>query len=299
MGKFSWTDTVPLIGSAMDAIFQGGMNRKSRKWAEKMYGVQRSDALADWYRQTEYDSPQAQMARLRDAKLNPNLVYGDSVVQSSPSVRSSSNPGWNPQAARPGHGFQASLMAHYETRLKEAQTNNLEASTTTQVEEAQLKRAQMFATLAGTDTTKFDLAMKQRLAEIYADSAKVMLEQNKANLKRTGVDIQVMLDSNERAAVKNVSDLKEAAARILHMRYQNAKTEDERKEIQHRIQLIDADKAIKEEEKKLYQNGVRPGDPLWQRKLSEIVNKGINLIKRIKAPGKMTFGRWLEGARSQ
>ncbi|MDL2320068.1 hypothetical protein LJC45_02925 [Alistipes sp. OttesenSCG-928-B03] len=47
------------------------------------YQTQRADALADWNRENEYNSPTAQMARYRDAGLNPNLIYGEGVAASS------------------------------------------------------------------------------------------------------------------------------------------------------------------------------------------------------------------------
>ncbi len=70
------TGGASLLGQGINAISQGAMNKKSREWQEKMYGIQRQDSLADWAMQNEYNHPSSQMARLRAAGLNPNLVYG-------------------------------------------------------------------------------------------------------------------------------------------------------------------------------------------------------------------------------
>lgn len=54
-------------------------NRWNRKYNERMYEKQRADALADWQRSADYNSPQAQMTRYKEAGLNPNLIYGSAT----------------------------------------------------------------------------------------------------------------------------------------------------------------------------------------------------------------------------
>ena len=96
----------PLIISAgiaaasqgINAAATGKMNKKTREWNEKMYGIQREHALADWARQNEYNSPMAQMQRLRDAGLNPNLVYNNGATHSAQAVQKSDMKQWSPQA---------------------------------------------------------------------------------------------------------------------------------------------------------------------------------------------------------
>ena len=72
----AWSAAADNINTAANVIAQSSTNRKTREWNEKMYAMQRQDALADWRMQNEYNHPSAQMARLREAGLNPNLVYG-------------------------------------------------------------------------------------------------------------------------------------------------------------------------------------------------------------------------------
>lgn len=52
---------------------------------KKMAEYQYSKDLEMWNRANEYNSPQSQMKRLTDAKLNPNLVYGQGAVANSTS----------------------------------------------------------------------------------------------------------------------------------------------------------------------------------------------------------------------
>ena len=82
---------LPIIGAVGQAISQGISNRANYKRSIKMYQMQRNDAIADWNMQNEYNSPEAQMRRLRDAGLNPNLVYGNGADATSASMPRQSN----------------------------------------------------------------------------------------------------------------------------------------------------------------------------------------------------------------
>lgn len=61
------------INSLVDWI-TGGVRRRSEQDAINDYNYR--VALEKWNRENEYNSPSAQMARLRDAGLNPHLAYG-------------------------------------------------------------------------------------------------------------------------------------------------------------------------------------------------------------------------------
>jgi uncharacterized protein (DUF697 family) len=53
------------IASGIEGLISGRSSRKQRKWAESM-----------WNKQNAYNTPRMQMQRLRDAGLNPALMYG-------------------------------------------------------------------------------------------------------------------------------------------------------------------------------------------------------------------------------
>lgn len=86
------------VASAGGSMFTSAGNKRAVRQAaienRRMYALQRADAVADrdlqrqwalsdWNTQNEYNSPEAQMGRYRDAGLNPNLVYGEGVAASS------------------------------------------------------------------------------------------------------------------------------------------------------------------------------------------------------------------------
>jgi len=54
------------LGSTLvNAFSSGNMNKKNRKWQEKM-----------WHMNNEYNKPIMQMQRFKEAGLNPHLIYG-------------------------------------------------------------------------------------------------------------------------------------------------------------------------------------------------------------------------------
>lgn len=70
--------------NAASSLFTNSANKKN---ALEFYNRQRTDALADWNMQNQYNSPKAQMARFKEAGLSPHLIYGQ--TNTAPTVRSS------------------------------------------------------------------------------------------------------------------------------------------------------------------------------------------------------------------
>lgn len=82
----------PLI-AGVSSLFGAGLNAASQKSANstnmKIARYQNAWNLEQWNRENEYNLPTAQMARLKAAGLNPNLVYGSggASTTSAPSPR--------------------------------------------------------------------------------------------------------------------------------------------------------------------------------------------------------------------
>ena len=74
-----------LLGAGLNASSQQRANQTSMKIAK----YQNAWNLEQWYRENAYNLPTAQMARLKAAGLNPNLVYGNggASTSSAPSPR--------------------------------------------------------------------------------------------------------------------------------------------------------------------------------------------------------------------
>ena len=285
-----------LAGQGINAFSQGSMNKKTRQWNERMWQHNRNAALEDWKMQNEYNSPAAQMKRLKQAGLNPHLVYGNGADATSGPVRSSDGPSWDPEPVRfdLGGAARQGLDAFYDVQVRQAQANNLNQQNEVLKMETALRAAQIHQTIAstnsleqGTKSSAFDLSQRQRLADISAQAAEASLQQTLANTKYT-------LDNNERAWVMQASNLKEAVVRMANITQQTSESKAREKntreqtetefyrrnyiayqqmEQEARIKEINLDNEIKQLDKQLKENGIQPGDPIYFRMLTQFLNK--------------------------
>lgn len=78
-----------ILSAGLNYVSQSSMNKRAEKFNREMYARQRADALSDWNMQNAYNDPAAQMARLKNAGLNPNLVYGNGATTEAGAPRAS------------------------------------------------------------------------------------------------------------------------------------------------------------------------------------------------------------------
>lgn len=256
-----------LIQNTANAWMQGRENRQSRQWSEKMYQQQRKDALADWQMQAEYNSPAKQMERLKAAGLNPNLVYGHGAdAQMGSPVRASSYGSYNPVSERSGFSSGGlTLDQYFNAQLKQAQVDNLQAQNDVIKNEALLKAFNLRRgeTLLPGQSASLDLGnrLAQQEYEVGLSKLASML-----------LERQVLANRNEREAMANSQNITESVARIGRMSWENAKDDYEMREIKQRVMLLYQDEKLKDFELEMYDKGYRPQDPLWQRKVMDILN---------------------------
>lgn len=167
-------------------------NRKNRRFAEKMYDRQRNDALADWNAMNAYNSPAAQMERLKEAGLNPSLMYGGgggSIMQSA-TVRSADMGKYEHQPG--GTALGPTMAAAANIKLANAQTDNVEAQTEVARADKMNKIIQGANMAYEGEHSKFDLARKNELT-------KVIFEKGVADLDMVKASIDASVHGNQRA----------------------------------------------------------------------------------------------------
>lgn len=141
-----------------NAIAQGKLNRKNRKWQEKMYNKQvadrRADAEAQAQRQkdlaqwayTNFDSPAAQRAAYAAAGVNP-FVEGSSIQPaqvnsgSAQAAQGGDVPGSGPYQMNPMSALQSGASSIIQNAMLDRQMKNADA-------DIALKDAQRIKTLA-------------------------------------------------------------------------------------------------------------------------------------------------------
>lgn len=69
---------LPVLQNGGNMLFQQQQNKLNRNFAEGQARLQRQYANEDFEKQNAYNAPAAQKQRLKDAGLNPNMMYGGS-----------------------------------------------------------------------------------------------------------------------------------------------------------------------------------------------------------------------------
>lgn len=174
-------------------------NREQQR-SMSVYERERGDQLEFWKLQNEYNSPQSQMARYKEAGLNPHLIYGQGnngnaspIPNPTPNQtgidKSDIKPYSRAQADSVTRGIDVFGQTNQFKNL-EAQTDNLRAQENVIQQEALLKAQQTAATALGIETTKFDYGIAKDLRDTSIDAAKINLEQQKQNLARGSQDME-------------------------------------------------------------------------------------------------------------
>lgn len=120
---------IPAAISAGASILQGILgnrqiektNVQNKQFAMDMYNMNRRDALADWQRQVDYQSPEQQMARFKAAGLSPHLIYGQ--MQNAPTVRTPEAPKFEamPKQGLPtGEAANNAINNYFASQIRQA-----------------------------------------------------------------------------------------------------------------------------------------------------------------------------------
>lgn len=178
-----------LLGSALGAHSNKKTNEVNMELAkyqnewqtqenEKAY--QRSVDM--WNLQNRYNSPTEQMARLRSAGLNPNLVYGNGAVGNS----AGSAPQYQPADIERAHltsyrGWNAGLTDAATTflsaRTNKAQVDNMEAQNALIRQQAATEGLKQANIAASTARSEFDLSQANRLKDVSVARAEAEMSQ--------------------------------------------------------------------------------------------------------------------------
>lgn len=290
----SWTALaaagVTALSGVANSASTGKMNKKNRKFSEKM-----------WNKQNEYNHPVAQMARLKEAGLNPHLVYGQSSGGTAGNADAPKVP--EGQAPKIGSGFADAVTSYVANRRAEQEIENMKSTIESQNADISLKGQQQ-AKLA-MDTAKTDIEVQQA-RELYNNTIEVA-HQNLENLKKTGTKMdsdiantiadtiqkgvqteKIKVDAKHTGALikKVTQEIEESKARINNLLQQN--------------KLYQLDGTLKQLDINLRRQGINPSDPTWQRVLVQmlsgtgLIDKDENVVKKaVSTPWlKLLKGLW-------
>lgn len=162
-----------IVGTIGNLVGTGMTNRANRKLAREM-----------WTKNAEYNAPQAQMARLRIAGLNPNLVYGNGAdaTVSPPSVPEMKAPdisgGIRDYFAMRNQSSQNDLIEkqkeYYDAQIADvkSQTNTRDTATLPKI-------------LADITNSNLSAHQKQQLIDTYQEEWSVNMQQKRQNIQNS------------------------------------------------------------------------------------------------------------------
>lgn len=206
-----------LLSSGGQIYASGKMNKKTREWNEKMYGLQRQDALEDWNLQNSYNSPEQQMARLRAAGLNPNLVYDNGATHTAAPVRSTDVKSWNPETpnvAGIGDAAIKGITTYQDVTLQQEQIKNMEAQRKNMEMDSLLKAVQMSSDQIKLASSSLELDKARALYDTSISTAEEQLRG-----LRTGTDIKISQEIRD--AAMHSPNLDAALQKVANMRTDN------------------------------------------------------------------------------
>lgn len=255
-------------------------NRINRQFEEQRYAQMRKDALADWKSQNEYNHPLEQMNRLRQAGLNPHLVYGKGADATAESIRSSQFSGINAPAPQNtfnaqqgygsiGQGISQGINQVYDLKAKQAQTDNIAQSTALMQQESLFKQAGTAKTIQETANTKFELGKAQELKDSVIENQKLQNDKLRA-------DTAFTVDSNQRAELANSSNVQLTLEKVITEKIAHAKDQASIDALKEQLKAVQQSEDILRYEQQLTNMGIHKNDPWYFRAMMNLINGNIS-----------------------
>lgn len=198
-------------GSIWGPIISGGMQMGSdylsNKQRQKLEADARKFNREMWELQNKYNHPLQQMARLKEAGLNPNLIYGSSPGSAV------GNAGAVAPGKAPEYNMRNPMNSFMNTRVQQAQTNNLKSVTDlnnvkalTEVEKSQMARYEK-ELLKGTLFSNIEIAKNN--ASLGAQQVlQEKLKTKALSNKQTGLIARYAAETRKAIAEKDIADLR-------------------------------------------------------------------------------------------
>lgn len=223
--------------------FQRQENERQVALQREMYAKSRGDALADRDFENAYNSPKQQMQRLKEAGLNPRLIYGGSTgIMAAADTRQASTdtPSGDPQRIDPSGQIQSiqmlgDIMSQYvELTQKQAETDNLRQTKELLEAKTQTELAGLGKLAVDTDLARYNLdyakrSDKPRMAKLHADLNYTLNEDRR---KDSLINAQWQKLEADIHKVNADTQLTQQQAKNLGILYENLQTEGKLKQME-------------------------------------------------------------------
>lgn len=267
---------------------QEDINAQNIQATKENNALARQWAVEDFNKTNAYNAPTQQMQRLREAGLNPNLVYGSGAQTTAAMIRGTQPiaPHANPvvhQAVQVGdygapvNTFMALKTAQVDLQNKQAQTNLLsQEQTKNQLETAGMatKNAQTSLELAKArdlyDTSLENARLHNQTMMQGITSSKVGLSQNQQRIDLSQQELALK-------QAKNPVEIQSIHQDIVRKTIENSALSQTMKDkLNNEVKSGALDNSLKEWELKLRSAGLTSHDPAWARLIALFAEKHMN-----------------------
>lgn len=242
-----------LAGAGISAAGAAQANKRGVALTREM----RQSDIEMWHKANEYNSPIQQMQRLREAGLNPNLIYGNGATHTAQQAPSAKVPEIQNELASMGQLNAVPILSMYQDmQVKNAQMDNLKKQmeyTDSKIINEGLKA---ISTSVNTEKNQFTLGQARRLADSQFETAM-------ANLDKIRQDVNLKMVQQKLSQEFQPYKIGESSARI-----ENLITDKKLKLLELKLQ----------EELKPY--GVTQNDSWFVRRLAPLLNLPKEPVKR-------------------
>lgn len=195
-----------LVGSIANGLFGGAQVRRQLEANKELAKYQFDLNREQWQAENEYNSPKAQMQRLKEAGLNPNLVYGNGSVSGNTTT---AGPRFEaPKAGKNDRWDFANMAAQAITMYQDMQQRQANVDLTRAQEEATRQNAALTAINKAWNMFKFDSDKEWynrergvRLDNTFYDTLNKSFDHN-FKVQSMGYNLQAIQLANEEARAR-------------------------------------------------------------------------------------------------
>lgn len=199
---------IPLIVAGTQVASQLGSNIASNVGNKKAQKRAFAHNVDMWNRANEYNDPSAQMARLKGAGLNPNLVYGTGSVSGNTSTQT---PKYQAEEVRYDVNAQQAMQTlgeYQNTQLQKAQVDNVAANTENVKARTIIEFIRGSKYISDAKKAKIEANVAQELEQTQIDTGKQQLDllnKNISNAEKLGIlrKLETELKEKELEWMKN------------------------------------------------------------------------------------------------
>ena len=272
---------------------QEAINQRNIDFTRETNALNRQWSLEDWNRQNAYNSPLQQMQRLREAGLNPNLVYGSGAQTTAGMIKQADAKTPDLKAAQVaplpipeiGNMVGNALSNMYDMKIKQAQQTNMEKQAAYIESQTNLNNVRYLGALIDNDKKGFDLNLSKELRDTKIAEMKLKNQYTIANTEKAQAELAKTIMETKYYPLK--FEMQREAQRL-----QNAKTQAETssiirdvmqkawtydnknpaelKKINQELDLMVKTGQLKQIDINLRAAGLNPSDPAYMRVLLQV-----------------------------